>query len=173
MIQSHHILKDRSHQIHSELKFMDYTIPPPSREPNPSDLLWTEVHGWYNPTTFLRTEVIGSILNKSSRLIQSYQIIEYLNHRIHSEQKLKDDTILLRSRVPKSPDLFWTEVQGWYNPTTFLRTEVTGSVLNKCSGMIQSHHILEDRSHRIHSEQEFRDDKIPPNSQWPKSPGPF
>ena len=135
----------------------------------------TKVQGWCDPTTFLRTEVTGSILNKSSRMIQSYHILEYWSHQIHYEPRFKDDTILLHSRGLKSPNAvkdkcpgiiqphhilddqshriqFRTNVQGWYNPTTFSKTEVTRSILNKSSGMIQSHHILKDRSHWICSE---------------------
>ena len=77
-----------------------------------------------------------------------------------------------RYRVPKSPDPFWTKVQGWYNPTTFSMTKVhwicsepkskddtilppsrwpkfTGSVLNRSPRMIQSFHLLDDRSSRM------------------------
>ena len=58
-------------------------------------------------------------------IIGSTHVLEYRIHRIHSEPKFKDDTILPHSRGPRSPDTFWTEVQGWCNPTTFLMTEVT------------------------------------------------
>ena len=121
------------------------------------------------------------------------------------------------SRVPKSPDLFWTEFQGWYNPTTFSMTEFhrihsepkfkddtilppsrwpkfTGSVLNRSPRMIQSCHLLDDRSspdpfwtkvqrwynpstfsmaevHRIRSKPNSKDDTILPPSQWPKFTG--
>ena len=155
MIQSHHILDNRSHRIdygiispyHFRTKSKDDAILPRSRVPKSPDPFWTKVQGWYNPTTFLSTEVTGSVLNKISRMIQSYHILEYWSHRISSEQKFKDDTILPYSQVPNSPDSFWTKVQGWYNPTTFSSTEVTRSILNKSSRMIQSYHVLECRSH--------------------------
>ena len=124
----------------------NYEINTHSQVPKSLDLFWTEVQGWYNPTTFSMTEV----------------------HRIHSEPKFKDDTILPHSRWPK-----FTEVQGWYNPATFLMTEVhricselnskddtilppsqwpkfTGSVLNWSSRMIQSYHLLDDQSSLDH-----------------------
>ena len=150
---------------HIRTKSKDDAILPRSRLPKSPDPFWTKVwgwcnpttfssievvgsilkkvHGWYNPTMFLRTEVTGSILNKISRMIQSYYVLEYWSHWIHSELKFKDDTILPHSQVPKSSDPFWTKVQRWYNPTTFSNTEVTGSILNKISRMIQSYHILE------------------------------
>ena len=81
------------------------------------DPFWTEVQGWYNPATFSMTEV----------------------HRIRSEPKFKDDTILLHSRWSRSPDHFWTYVLGWYNPSSFLKTKVSGSLLDICPRMIQSH----------------------------------
>ena len=95
----------------------NYGINTRSRVPKSPDLFWTEVQGWYNPTTFSMTEV----------------------HWIRSEPKSKDDTILPHSRWPKSPDHFWTYVPGWYNPSSFSKTEVSGSLLGKCPGMIQSH----------------------------------
>ena len=106
-------------------------------------------------------------------MVQSHHILEDQSLWINSEQKFKDDTIPLHSRGEKSLDQFWTKVQGWYNPSWFSRTKVTGSVLNKISWMIQSHHILKDRSHQIHFEQEFRDYIIPPHSWGPKSPSHF
>ena len=92
-------------------------------------------------------------------MIQSYHVLEYRSHRIHSEQKFTNDTILPRSRGPKSLNPFWTKVQGWYNPTTFSRIKVTGSILDRCPGMIQSLFILEDRGHQITFGQMSRDDK--------------
>ena len=68
-----------------------------------------------------------------------------------------------------SPDPFWTEVQGWYNPATFSMTEVTGSLLDICPRMIQSLFILEDRGLRITSGHMSQDDTIPLHSQWPRS----
>ena len=41
---------------------------------------------------------------------------------------------------------FWTEVQGWCNPTTLSGTEVTGSIMDICLGMIQSLHSWGPRS---------------------------
>ena len=120
--QSYHVLEYQSHWIHYEQKFKDDTILPRSRVPKSPDPFWTKVQGWYNPTTFSSTEVTRSILNKSSRMIQSYHVLEYRSHRIHSEQNFKDDTILPHSRGPKSPDHFRTNVQGWYNPYFFLET---------------------------------------------------
>ena len=78
----------------------------------------TEVQGLYNHATFSMTEV----------------------HRIHSESNFKDDTILLHSRWLRSSDHFWTYVPGWYNPSSFSKTEVSGwSLLDICPRMIQSH----------------------------------
>ena len=158
MMQSYHILKDQSHQIHSEQKFKDDTILPRSQVSKSLDPFLTKVQVWYNPTTFSSTEVTRSILSKISRMIQSYHVLEYRSHWIHSKKIFKDDTILPRYRVWKSPDPFWTKFQGWYNPTTFLSTELIGSILNKSSRMIQSNHILEDQSHWICSEPNFRND---------------
>ena len=70
--------------------------------------------------------------------------------------KSRDDAILPHSRGLKSPNSFWTKVQGRYNATTFSSTKVTGSVLNKISRMIQSYHILEYRSHWIRSKHKFK-----------------
>ena len=142
MIQSYHILKDQSHRIHSEPKFIDDTILLRSRVLESSDPFWAEVHGWYNPTTFTGTEASGYILNKSSGMMQSHHIHGDRSLQIHFEQKFKDDTIPLHSRRPKSLDHFRTSVQGWYNPNTFSRTKVTGSVLDKCPRMIQYLFIL-------------------------------
>ena len=152
MMQSYHILGDQSLRIP----------------------FWTEVQGWCNPATFSGTEASG-----------------YL-----SEPRFKDDAILPHSRGPKPPYTFlnrssrmmqsfhilrdrslripfWTEVQGWCNPTTFSRTEASGYILNKSSRMIQSYHILEYRIHRSHSEQNFKHDTILPHSRVPKSLDPF
>ena len=152
----------------------NYEINTCSQVPKSLDLLWTEVQGWYNPTTFSMTEV----------------------HRIRSEPKFKDDTILPPSRWPKftgsvlnrsprmiqschllddrsSPDPFWTEVQGWYNPTTFTGTKIFGYILNQGSGMMQSYHFHEGQDLRIHFELRFRDDAIPPHSRGPRPPDTF
>ena len=107
-------------------------------------------------------------MNRGSRMIQSCYVLEYRSHRIHSEPKFKDHTILLRSRVLKSPDPFWTKVQGWYNPATFSMTEVTRSLLDICPGMIQSLFILEDRGLWITLEHMSWDDTIPVHSRWPR-----
>ena len=175
----------------------NYGINTCSRVPKSLDSFWTEVQGWYNCTTFLMTEVhwirsepnskddtilppsrwpnfTGSILNQSSRMIQSYHIHEDWDLRInfelrfrddaihhfhgawdlliHFEPKFRDDAIPPHSRGPRPPDTFWTEVQGWCNPTTFMKTKVTGSILYRCPRMIQSLFILDDQGHRITSE---------------------
>ena len=170
MMQCYHILEYWSHRIHSEPKFKDDTILPPSQWPKSPDPFRIEVHRWYNPTTFSRIEVIGSVLNRSSRMIQYYHILEDWSLRIPFwtevqgwcnpatfwgtkasgylyEPNFKDDAIPLHSLGPKSPDLFWTDVRGWYNPSSFSRIKVTRSLLNKIPGMIQSLLILEDRGH--------------------------
>ena len=135
---------------HFRTKSKDDAILPHSRGPRSPDPFWTKVQGWYNPTTFSSTEVIGSVLNKSSGMInpttflstedtgsvlnkslgmiQSHHIIEGQSHQICSDQEFKDYTIPPHSRGSKSLDPFWTRVQGWYNLTTFLRTESTGSL---------------------------------------------
>ena len=117
MMQSYHLLDDLSHRIRSEPKFKDDTILPPSRWLKSPDPFWTKFQGWYNPTTFSRTEVTGSILSRGLRMIQSYHILEDWSHRIHYGQMSQDDTIPLHSRGPRSPDLLWTDVSGWYKPT--------------------------------------------------------
>ena len=89
--------------------------------------------------------------------------------RICSEPKFKDDTILPPSRWLKSLDPFWIEVHGWYNPTTISMTQVTGSILNWSSWMIQSYHILDDRGHLITSGHMSRDDTIPLHSRGLRS----
>ena len=150
-MQSHRILGDRSLRIP----------------------FWTEVQGWCNPTTFSRTEITGSVLNWSSGMIQSHRILEYRSHRIRYEQTFKDDTILPHSWGPRPSDTFWTEVQGWCNPTTFTGAETFGYILNRSSKMMQSHHIHEDRSHRIYFGQMSQDDAIPLHSWGPKSPDHF
>ena len=61
----------------------------------------------------------------------------------------RDDTIPLHSRIPRSSDHFRESAQGWYNPTTFLRTEVTWSIMDICPRMIQSLFILKDRGLQI------------------------
>ena len=66
-------------------------------------------------------------------MIQSYHVLKYQSHRIHYEQKFKDDTMLPNYWVPKSPNPFWTKVQGGYNPTTFSRTKATGYNLEQMS----------------------------------------
>ena len=130
--------------------YWNYGINTCSQVPKSPDLFWTKVQGWYNPTTFLMTEV----------------------HRIHSEPKFKDDTILppsrwlnftrfVLNRSPRmiqsyhllddwsSPDPFWIEFQGWYNPGTF--------------SMI--------KFHRIHFEPKSKDNAILPHSWWLKFTG--
>ena len=82
---------------------------------------------------------------------------------IHFEQNFKDDAIPPHSRGLKPLDTFWTEVQEWCNPTTLTGTEASGYILNRCSGMMQSHHTHGDRRLWIHFEQKFRDDAIPPH----------
>ena len=92
-------------------------------------------------------------------MIQSHYILDKQSHWIdyeiispyHFRTKSKDDAILPRSRVLKSPDHLWTYVPGWYNPS----------------------HVLEYRSHQIHSELRFTDDTILPPYRWPKSLDPF
>ena len=152
MIQSCHLLDDQSS----------------------SDLFWTEVQGWYNPATF--------------------SMIEF--HQIRSKSKFKDYTILPHSRWSKftgfvlnrsprmkqschllddqsSPDPFWTKFQGWYNPTTFSMTKVTGSLLDICPGMIQSLFILEDQGLRIILEHMSWDYTIPLHSRGLRPPDHF
>ena len=98
-------------------------------------------------------------------MIQSYFILEDRGHRITLGQMPRDDTIPLHSRGPRSPNHFRESAQGWYIPVTFSRTEVTGSIMDRCPGMIQSLFILEDRGHRITFGQMSRDDTIHLHSQ--------
>ena len=62
------------------------------------------------------TEVIGSILNRSSRMIQSCHILNDRSHQMYYGHMSWDDTIPLHSLGPKSLDHFRTSVQRWYNP---------------------------------------------------------
>ena len=149
----------------------NYGINTRSWVPKSPDLFWTEVQGWYNPTTFMGTEISRYILKQGSGMMQSNHIHggqnirirfeprfkdDAIHHfhggrdlRIHFEPKFRDDAIPPHSRGPRPLDTFWTEVKGWCNPTTFLRTKVTESILDKCPRMIQSLFIIEDRGHWI------------------------
>ena len=136
-----------------------------------------KVQGWCNPTTFLTTEATVLIMGESipitlglcPRMMQSYHILEDRSHWIdygrispyHFRTFSKDYAIPLHSRRPRSPDHFTESAQGWYNPVTFSRTEVTGSIIDRCPGMIQSLFILEDRGLRVTLGQVSRDDTIP------------
>ena len=55
--------------------------------------------------------------------MQSHHIHEDRSHRIYFGHMSQDDTIPLHSRGPRSPDHFGTDVLGWYNPSSFSRTE--------------------------------------------------
>ena len=150
----------------------NYGINTRSRVPKSPYPFWTEVQGWYNPTTFTGTEISGYILNRGSGMmqsptfmggetsryifnwilgmIQSYHFHGGRDLRIHFEPRFRDDAIhhfhggwdlwihfqpkfmddaiLPHSRRPKSPDLFWTDVPWWYNPSSFSRTEFIESL---------------------------------------------
>ena len=115
-------------------------------------------------------------------MMQSYHIHRDKNIWIHFEPRFKDDAIPPHSRGPRPPDTFWTEVhgwcnpplsrgprpldtfwtevQGWCNPTTFIRTEISRYILNRGSGMMQSHHFHGGQDLWIHFEPRFRDDAI-------------
>ena len=101
------------------------------------------------------------ILNRISGMMQSHHIHEDRSHRIYFGQMSQDDTIPLHSRRPRSPNHFRASAEGWYNPTTFSRTEVTGSIVDRCPGMIQSLFILKDRGLQITLGKMPRDDMIP------------
>ena len=107
---------------------MDDTILQPSRWPKSPYPFWTEVHGWYNPTTISMTEITGSILNQGSRMIQSYNYLDDRNHQFHFGPMSRDDTIPLHSWGPRSPDHFRESSQGWYNPTTTSLLPLSGKV---------------------------------------------
>ena len=124
----HHFHEGQDLRIHFEPKFRDDAILPHSRGLRPLDTFWTEVQGWCNPTTFMKTEVTGSILDRCPRMIQSLFILEDQGHRITLGQMPRDDTIPPHSRGPKSPDHFRTSAQGWYNTTSLSRTEVPRSL---------------------------------------------
>ena len=173
MIQSYHIHGDRDLRIHFEPRFRDDAILPLSRGPRPPDTFWTEVQGWCNPTTFMRVKTSRYILNRSSGMMQSYHIHGGWDLRIHFEPKFRDDAIPPHSWRPKSPNLFWTDAPGWYNPSSFSRTKVTGSLLDRCPGMTQSLFILEDWGHQIHYGQMSQDDTIPLHFRGLKSPDHF
>ena len=155
---STHVPKYWSHWIRSEPKFKDDTILPHSRGPRSPDTFWTEVQGWCNPTTFMKTEVTGSILDRCPRMIQSLFILEDRGHWITFGQMSRDDTIPIHSQRPRSLDHFRENAQEWYNPTTFSRTKVTRYILDRCHKMIQSLIIIEDRGHRITLRQMPMDD---------------
>ena len=141
-MQSYHIVNNWGHRICSELRFKDDTILPCSWVPNSPDPFWTEVHGWYNPTTFSMTEVhrihsrhmsqddtiTRSILNRGSWMIQSYHILYDRSHQIHSGHKSRDDTIPLHSQILRSSGHFWASSQGWYNPTATSLLPLSGKV---------------------------------------------
>ena len=149
----------------------NYGINTRSRVPKSPDLFWTEVQGWYNPTTFSMTEVhrihseprfkddtilppsrwpkfTGSILNRSSRMIQSYHIL--------NDQSYTGSILNRISRMIQS----YRILDDW---------SYTGSVLNQISRMIQSYHILDDRGHWITSRHMSQDDTIPLHSRRPRS----
>ena len=94
-------------------------------------------------------------------MIQSRHVLVDWGHQIYYGQMSQDDTIPLHSRRPRSPDHFRASSQGWYNPITFLRTEVIGSIMDRCPKMIQSLFILEGRGLRITLGQVPKDDTIP------------
>ena len=129
--------------------------------------------GMMQSTTFTGAETSGYILDQSSGMMQSDHIHEGCDLWIHFEPKFRDDAIPPHSRRPKSPDLFWTDVPGWYNPSSFSRTEVTGSLLDRCPEMIQSLFILEDRGHCITFGWMSQHDTIPLHSRGPRSPDHF
>ena len=106
-------------------------------------------------------ESVPITLGLCPRMMQSYHILEDQGHRIYYGQMSQDDTIPLHSRRPRSPDHFREGAQGWYNPITFSMTEVTGSIMDRCPGMIQSLFILEDRGLQITLGKMARDDTIP------------
>ena len=198
-MQSYHLLDDRSSPNPFWTEVQGWYNPTTfSMTKVTLDLFWTIVQGWYNPSTLSMTEVhrirfepkskddtilppswwpklTGSVLNQSSRMIQSYHFLEDRSHWIHYGHMSQDDAItgsilnqgswmiqsyhLLDDR--SSPNPFWTEFQGWYNPTTFLRTKVTGSIMDICPGMIQSLFILEDQGLRVTFGHVPRYDTIP------------
>ena len=94
-------------------------------------------------------------------MMQSYHILKDQGHQIYYWQMSLYDTIPLHSRRPRSPDHFREGSQGWYNPIMFSMTEVTGSIMDRCTGMIQSLFILEDQGLRITLGKVSRDDTIP------------
>ena len=95
----------------------DDTIPLHSQRPRSSDHFRASAQGWYNPVMFSRTEVTRSIMDRCPRMIQSLFILEDRGLRITLGKVPKDDTIPSHSRWPRSPDLLWTDVPGWYNPS--------------------------------------------------------
>ena len=160
MIQSHHIHGGRDLHIHFEPRFRDDAIPSHSQGPRPLDTFWTEVQGWCNPPLSRGRDLrIHFELRFRDDAIHPFHRGRDL--RIHFEPKFKDDAIPPHSWGPRPSDTFWTEVQGWCNPTTFMKTEVTRSILDRCPRMIQSLFILEDQGHRITFGQMSRDDTIP------------
>ena len=147
--------------------------------------------GMMQSTTFMGVKTFGYIFNQSSRMMQSYHIHGGRDLRIHFEPKFRDDAILPHSQGPRPLDTFWTEVQGWCNPTTFtgaetsryilnrglgmmqsttfMGAETSGYILNRISGMMQSHHIHKNQNHRIYFGQMSQDDTMPLHSQGLRS----
>ena len=139
-----------------------------SKSPDP---FWTKFQGWYNPTTFSMIEVhqicsepkskddtilppsrwpkfTGSILNQSSRMIQSCHILDEV-HRITSRHMSQDDTIPLHSQRLRSPDHFWTYVPGWYNP-------IATSLLPLSRKVFPNHTKLVSKVFELYSGQRLR-----------------
>ena len=160
------------HRIRSEPKSKDDTILSPSRWPkftrsilnwsprmiqsyhllddqSSLDHFWTYVLGWYNPSSFSKTEVSRSLLGKFPGMIPSHHILDDWSHRITSGHMSRDDTIPLHSRRPRSPGHFWASAQGWYNPTATSLLPLSGKTLS-------NHTKLISKVFELHSGQRFR-----------------
>ena len=96
MIQSHHVLEDRGHQIYYGQMSQDDTIPLHSQRPRSSDHFRESNQGWYNRTMFSRTEVTRSIMDRCPRMIQSPSILKDWGLWITLGKMPRDGTIPLQ-----------------------------------------------------------------------------
>ena len=123
------------------------------------DPFWTEVQGWYNPTTFTGTEISGYILNWGLGMMQAYHFHGGWDLRIHFEPRFRDDAIHHFHGADTSRYIL-NQGSGMMQSTTFMRAETFEYILNRSSGMMQSYHFHEGQDLQIHFEPRFKDDAI-------------
>ena len=134
---------------------------------------WTEVQGWCNPTTFSGTEAsryLSELNFKDDAILPHSWGPKPPDTFLNRSSRMMQSCHILRDRSLHIP--FWTEVQGWCSPATFSGTEAfrylsesrfkddailphsrgpkpSDTFLSRSSRMMQSYHILGDRSLRI------------------------